>query len=465
MTILHDASGARTTIASPAALLHWNATIEQILAHAAAAPASLAATLDADPAFALGHAAKGLMLLTLARRELIADAAGELAIARRLATETSVTPRERCYIGALAFWLARRPDLAAVRLDEAMALDNRDVLAAKLVHAIRFMIGDLTGLLASARAHVEAYGTASLHGGYLLGCLAFATEENGDLVQAERLGRQALELSPHDAWGRHSVAHVMEMTGRAREGARWLADGRESWSHCNNLAFHLSWHEALFHLELGQYGAALDLYDHDVRVRKTDDYRDIANAASLLQRLEFAGVEVGHRWHELGDLAADRVEDRMLVFADLHYALALAGAGRDTEAGSLGLGLQHDSRPGHDARMAREVGASVTDAIRAFRGRRYGEAARLLMGVQTTLVQIGGSHAQRDIFEQMLIESAIRDGDAALAERLLAQRLTSRDGHNQFAADRLAAIARSARRPSGRVTAALVALAPSAALH
>jgi hypothetical protein len=253
MTILHDASGARTTIASPDALLHWNATIEQILAHAAAAPASLAATLDADPAFALGHAAKGLMLLTLARRELIADAAGELAIARRLATETSVTPRERCYIGALAFWLARRPDLAAVRLDDAMALDNRDVLAAKLVHAIRFMIGDLTGLLASARAHVATYGTASLHGGYLLGCLAFATEENGDLVQAERLGRQALELSPHDAWGRHSVAHVMEMTGRAREGARWLADGRESWSLCNNLAFHLSWHEALFHLELGQY--------------------------------------------------------------------------------------------------------------------------------------------------------------------------------------------------------------------
>jgi hypothetical protein len=87
------------------------------------------------------------------------------------------------------------------------------------------------------------------------------------------------------------------------------------------------------------------------------------------------------------------------------------------------------------------------------------------MDVRTTLVQIGGSHAQRDIFEQILKESVIRAGDMALAERLLAQRLASRDGHNQFVAKRLAAMARSARRPSGRVAAALVALAPSAALH
>ena len=465
MTILHDASGARTTIASSAALLHWNATIEHVLAHAAAAPASLAATLDADPAFALGHAAKGLMLLTLARRELVAAAAGELAIARRLAAEAPVTPREHRYIEALDCWLARRPDLAAARLDAAMALDNRDVLAAKLVHAIRFMMGDLTGLLASARTHLVAYGTSSLHSGYLLGCLAFATEENGDLAVAERLGRHALELSPRDAWGRHSVAHVMEMTGRAREGARWLADGRAGWSHCNNFAFHLSWHEALFHLELGRHDAALDLYDHDIRANKSDDYRDIANAASLLQRLEFAGAEVGHRWHELADLAAGRVEDRTLVFADLHYALALAGAGRETEAGALSLGLQRDRRAGHDARLARLIGAPVIDAIRAFRGRRYGEAARLLMGVRGALVQVGGSHAQRDIFEQMLIESAIRAGDLPLAERLLGQRLASRNGHNHFAASRLAALARSTRRPSGMVAAALVAMAPSTALH
>ncbi|MCU0883873.1 MAG: tetratricopeptide repeat protein [Beijerinckiaceae bacterium] len=465
MTILHDASGAGTTIASPAALAHWNDMIEQVLAHAAAAPTSLAAALDADPEFALGHAAKGLMLLTLARRELVADAAAELAIAERLAALNPVTPRERYYIEALSFWLARRPDLAAERLDAAMALDPCDVLAAKLVHAIRFMMGDLTGLLASARSHVAAYGTTSLHSGYLLGCLAFATEENGDHALAERLGRHALELSPRDAWGRHCVAHVMEMTGRASEGARWLADGRASWSHCNNFAFHLSWHEALFHLELGHHGAALDLYDHDVRARKTDDYRDIANAASLLQRLEFAGVEVGHRWHELADLAASRIEDRTLVFADLHYALALAGAGREAEAGALSLGLQRDSRLGHDARLARVVGAPVTDAIRAFRSRRYGEAARLLMGVRGTLAQVGGSHAQRDIFEQMLIESAIRSGDTALTERLLGQRLASRHGHNHFAASRLANLAHASRRPAGRVAAALVALAPSAALH
>jgi hypothetical protein len=148
----------------------------------------------------------------------------------------------------------------------------------------------------------------------------------------------------------------------------------------------------------------------DTALAESDTHQIIDHKALLrpITEVTLQGTPAGRGRHggsgdRQGDLAADRVDDRTLVFADLHYALALAGAGRDADAGLLGLGMQHDSRPGHDARLVREFGAAVTDAIRAFRGRRYGEAARLLVGVRTTLVQIGGSHAQRDIFEQMLI--------------------------------------------------------------
>ncbi len=465
MTRMHDASGAITTIASQLALDHWNATIENALAHAAAAPGSLTATLTADPGFVLGHAAKGLMLLTLARHELRIDAADELSIARKLHVQNPVTPRELCYIKALEHWLDRRPEGAARALEAAVELEPSDVLAAKLVHSIRFMMGDFAGMLVSARRHVAAYGTNSLHSGFLIGCLAFATEESGDYQRAEQLGRTALDRTPRDAWGRHSVAHVMEMTGRIKEGARWLAEGRPHWDHCSNFAFHLAWHQALFHLELGDVSTAINLYDHDVRARKTDDYRDIANAASLLQRLEFYGVNVGHRWHELADIAAQRIDDRGLVFADLHYALALVGAGRDQETDALVSNLRSDAGEGHDARLARQVGAPVATAIRAFRARRYGEASRILMAARPYLSRLGGSHAQRDIFEQLLIESTLRSGDLPLADMLLQERLAKRHGRNDFAARRLAQRSRQQTRLSGRIVAALAALAHSPAMH
>ncbi len=465
MATMHDSSGATTTIAGAPALAHWNETIVHVLSHAAAAPASLAATLEADPSFVLGHAVKGLMILTLARGELLADARGQLVIAGRLDRNAPVSPRERLYIAALEHWLGQRPDLAAASLDDAIRIDRHDVLAAKLAHAIRFMIGDLRGMLQGAEEHVGLHGVASPHSGYLIGCLAFAHEENGNCEQAERLGRHALDLCPRDAWARHSVAHVMEMTGRAREGVGWLAEGRKHSAHCNNFTFHLAWHEALFNLELGNASAALELYDHDVRARRTDDYRDIANAASLLQRLEFAGVDVGHRWHELADLASTRVTDRALVFADLHYALALTGAGRDSDAEHVHGALAHDSGGGHDGSLARRVGAPIAAALRAFRGKRFQEAARLLLSVRPALQAIGGSHAQRDIFEQMLIESAIRGGDVTLAERLLRQRLASRHGRNRFAAQRLGQIAQTNRKPAARLAAALVTMTRSQAVH
>ncbi|MCX7325733.1 MAG: tetratricopeptide repeat protein [Hyphomicrobiales bacterium] len=465
MTILHDASGAETTIASPVALGHWNETIGHVLAHGAAAPVCLGKALAADPSFALGHAAKGLMMLTLARRELTADAMAALATARTPDMATPVTPRERCYTAALSLWLDRRPDLAALELERAISLDNGDVLAAKLVHAILFMSGDSKGMLASARKHLQLYGTDRLHSGYLMGCLAFAHEENGDYGLAESLGLAAIDRMPQDAWARHSVAHVFEMTGRAAEGARWLAQGRSNWVHCNNFGFHLSWHEALFCLELGQHGAALDLYDHSIRANKTDDYRDIANAASLLQRLQLAGVAVGARWDELADLASRRIEDRCLVFADLHYALALLGAGRERDADGLFRGLASDPASSPDGRTARSVGALVGAALGAFHERRFREAARLLLKARPHMKQLGGSHAQRDLFEQMLIESAVRSGDHDLAQGLLQDRLRSRNGHNRFAAQRLAQIESSRPRSATRLAAALIALAPSAAMH
>ncbi len=459
----HDLSGDRISTANDGARLAWNDTLEALLAHAAATPEHLARTLAADPDFALAHAAKGMMLLSLARSELLGPARDCLVKARASAALRPITRRETMVIEALALWLDDAPRQAAQRLEAILLAHPFDVLALKLAHGLRFLLGDQAEMLASLRRVVPRFPATHPLAGYVNGCYAFALEERGFYAEAERTGRRAVELSPRDAWGRHAVAHVLEMTGRADEGVAWLGDGRHV-AHANNLRFHIAWHLALFRLERGETAEVLRLYDEELRAEPTDDYRDIANGASLLARLDYAGVDVGNRWEELAAKAETRVHDGRLVFADLHYALSLLGAGHHDGAEAIARSLAQDAHahPSGERREAAHSGALSAFGLIAFSEGDYTEAARLLGAARNGLVAIGGSHAQRDLFEQAYAESLIRAGQHDRAAHVLGERLVRRGGTNLFAARRLAQL-RS--RPAGRLAALAVASTPLAIAH
>lgn len=461
--MFEDLSGNRISVANNAARLAWNDTLEALMAHAAATPEHLARTLDADPDFALAHAAKGLMLLTLARAELTASARACLEGARMAMAVREVTMRETHIVEALDLWLADKPRLAALKLESILETHPRDVLALKLSHAIRFMLGDQSEMLATLEKVTPHFDDGHPLAGYVAGCHAFALEERGFYAEAEGKGRRAVELAPRDAWGRHAVAHVLEMTGRVDEGIAWLDDGRH-WAHANNFRFHMVWHLALFRLERGQTREVLRLYDEGVRAEQTDDYRDIANGAALLARLNYAGVDVGARWEELADRAGRRVADGRLVFADLHYAVALLGAGRDDMAQTIATHLAQDSLAHRsvERREASRSGALAAYGLVAFQAGDYREAARLLGAARGGLVAVGGSHAQRDLFEQAYIESLVRSGAHDRAAHILTERLSRRGGDNLFASRRLARLRIG---ETGRVAALAVAATPLALAH
>ena len=56
--------------------------------------------------------------------------------------------------------------------------------------------------------------------------MPFGLEECGDYDAAFRMGSQALERNPLDAWATHAVAHVYEMQTRQQEGVTFLTDTR-----------------------------------------------------------------------------------------------------------------------------------------------------------------------------------------------------------------------------------------------
>ena len=438
--LMTESTGLEMTCGSTVAMVAWGRTVENFLSHDKETTASLARALEADPDCALAWCAKGLFTMLLARAELRGPAEVALARAEASIRLCGATAREQCYVLALRC-ATQGSFIGAVAALEAVLDDHpRDSLAAKLSHSLRFMLGDARGMRESIERVVARAGLDHPHLGYLLGCLSFALEETGAYQEAERLGHRALERAPRDAWGVHAISHVYEMTGRAAPGADFLASHAASFEHCNNFGYHVFWHLALFRLELGDLAGALGLYDERIRAEKTDDFRDVANAVSLLTRLEIAGVDVCSRWDELGAIAERRIADRSLVFASLHYTLALIGAGRCDVARELTAGLSEGESLGDQASIASEIGAPVAAALTAFGEARYGEAAKGLLAVRPKLRRIGGSNAQRDLFDQVLIEACIREGLNQQAAILLTERIVIR-GTNRFASERIARFA------------------------
>lgn len=440
MTPREDMFGCAVSLAADGDLTAWNNTQLGFLSHAAVTPEYLGKCIASDPDFALPLVCKGLFSLLLARRELYDVALQAERDARERVKRRSITKRETVFLDALADWNAGFPGRAGDRLDALVQEFPNDALGMKLVQAIRFVLGDATGMRRSIEGVIPHINKDSAAYGYALGCHAFTLEETGDYALAEHIGRKGVLHSPDDAWGLHAVAHVYDMTNNIDAGLEWLQNRTDAWSHCNNFRYHVWWHLALMHLDRGEIDTVLALYDNDIRQDKTDDYRDISNAASLLSRLELDGHNVGNRWEELAVLSEKRIDDGCLAFADLHYVLSLMGGERKQAVSSLLNRMRKDAAAEAsemDAIM-KHPGLSAAIGLEAFGEGNYTKSFRHLAGARDAMQSIGGSHAQRDVFERLTIESAIRGGYFDAAERFLAMRTAKRAGKtDRFARMRL----------------------------
>lgn len=427
------------TLTSPASVIHWNGVIHGLLSHGQQTPVHLGRLMEAEPDFAMGHAARGLFCLMTGRAEVLPPAHSALAAAKAAAARTPITPREAAWIDALALWLDGKPTAAIAAVEAVLRVLPHDTLSAKLSHGIRFMLGDHHGMRRSVERVLEAHSDENACRGYLLGCHAFTLEETGEYARAEATGLEGLTLAGDDAWGLHAVAHVHDMTARPDDGIALIEGNTAAWSSSNNFRYHVWWHKALLHMERGELDVALGLYDAQIRADKTDDYRDISNATSLLSRLELEGMDIGPRWEELADFSENRVEDGCLVFADLHYLLALTGADRPEARDAMTARFARDATKSSE--MATRVdnpGTAALAGLNAFSEGRYDAAFQSLAAARPLMQTIGGSHAQRDVFERITIDAGLRAGRYDATAEILRDRQKIRGGHiDRFAATRL----------------------------
>jgi tetratricopeptide (TPR) repeat protein len=426
MATYHDIRGLEVSAADPAAVEMLDRAISGFLGARTDTGDHLRAAQELDPDLVMGHVLRGYFMHLFAHRGLMARARDSLDAARDAAGRVGATSREQSHMAALDAWCDGRPADTLAALSDILIDHPLDIVALKLSEYWNFYTGEAAGMRDSVGRALHAWEPGVPDYPFVLGIQAFALEESGDYARAEQQGRAAVEANPADIWATHAVAHVMEMTERRGEGVAWLDGLSGNWDGCNNFALHVWWHRALFALELGRFDEAMELYDREVRAESTRDFRDITNAAALLWRIDQEGIDVGDRWAELAEHSAARVGEHVLVFADAHYMLALA-SDPDQRAAAAGMADSAAAYATRDdesqAGVMRAAGAALCRAILAYRNGDYGGCVDALYPVRFETRRMGGSHAQRDVFHQILIEAAIRAGRLPLARALLSERL------------------------------------------
>lgn len=384
--------------------------------------------LQADPDFLMGRVTRGCFLKLFAVRALDKKIDDAIRAARQSALEGGATQRERDHIAALSAWHNNDWQSALESWEKILLENPLDLLALKLANHIYFYLGDTRSVRDSVARVLYAWDEDMPGHGFVLGMYAFGLEECGDYANAEAVGHQAVEINPADVWAIHAVTHVLEMQGRHREGTDWLKTSENAWAGCNNFANHLWWHGALLLMDLERFHAVLDGYDSRIRAEQTDDYLDIANAASLLWRLEEAGVDVGDRWVELADKGEAHARDHQLAFADAHYMMALAAGGRIEAAEAMidSMTAHASSSEGMTATIYGEIAAPLCAAILAYSCGDLERVVELLQPLRYDLRYLGGSAAQQDIFQRLLVSAALRSGRLNVARSLMSERSADR---------------------------------------
>ena len=416
-----DRQGNPVSGATPEAVPAFDQAVSEFNLYRNDPVATADRAVAAAPAFLMAHVLKAYLYALATEPAAAAEASRIVEAARGLDADE----REASHLAILDRLLQGNWVAAAVAMDLHNMRYPRDLVGLQAGHLMDFFRANARDMRDRIARVLPHWSPAVPGHSIVLGMYAFGLEEAGDYARAEAMGRQALDLEPLDCWAHHAVTHVMEMQGRAQDGIGWMIAREPHWAADDNFfKVHNWWHRTLYHLDLGQVDEVLRLYDGPIRASRSVIALDMLDASALLWRLHLAGHDVGTRWEELSRCWDQHADGRLYPFNDWHAVMAHLGAGRQSEVQRVTTALERTATGDTDtAGWARSVALPLIDGFVAFWREDYRRCAERLHAARFIVNQFGGSHAQRDVIDWTLTETALRGGLKHLSEALAHERL------------------------------------------
>lgn len=397
--------------------------------------------LEADPDFILGQA---LAMEISFMGGLDAPRLNE-KLAQRLAAFNAMVEKrgsnlhehELLHFQVINHWA--RDDLrqAARVLETITTYYPEDIAALKMLQDLYFFMGmsmPMRNSIANALSRMDS--KLNPLKGYAYGMFAFSLEESNMYSEAQEQALKAIELIPRDTWAIHNYAHCLEMRGQTEEGLKWMLDKQVDWQPCQTLASHQYWHTALFHINNNNFSAAESLLGQEIlpRCKVSSSALDMHDGCSMIYRMQLVDLfkriyedetEAEDRCSKHWDMVYDRClphkRDHLIGFNDAHYMMSFLGKGDLAAARELIDSI--DEVP--SLRESQTVVKPLLEAMLEFKLGNYSKCVELLEPIRFDISKIGGSHAQRDIFEHLLITAACKSDNEKhqeLASRMLKER-------------------------------------------
>ena len=375
------------------------------------------AAAEAHPDAVLLNIYAGFVWMFIESPEGPGQARRHVEAAEQASRAQSLTARERGLLEVLRLWIADDLSQAIAVADRLSDAHPRDLATIKLQQYFEFNRGNSPAMLrAILKAAPIAEDVPHFHG-----MAAFAYEQCHRLAEAESAARQAVELHRKEPWAQHALAHVLLTQGRIEEGTEFLESVLDTWTSLNSFMHtHLWWHLAVFYLARGRYDEVLKLYDTQIWGISKAYSQDQIGAVQLLTRLEWAGVDVGERWSDLVDHIEQRGTDTVQPFLSLLYLVGLVRAGRPSAQALVeAIGVRGRTAASDERDTWARITEPVARGLLAYGQGDYAQAIEHLAGAVPQLVVIGGSHAQRDLFDLILLDAYIRAGRGLQAQQAL----------------------------------------------
>ncbi|WP_375772520.1 tetratricopeptide repeat protein [Archangium gephyra] len=421
-----DSRGLPLSTTSDLAAERYRDGVDLLLSTWPGAAEALEEAIAADPGFALAHAARARLH---AIRAEPAKARARIATAEELVARRG-TERERSHVDILSLAINGQ---SAKALERALAHADtwpRDVLILSLPLGA-FGLFAFSGMADHDQARAELCERHARHfdadDWWFLTYRGWAHAENGNVKLGRALTQRGYDLRTHNANAAHALAHVMYESGAGEEAERLIANWLPGYDRAGILHGHIAWHSALGALERGDPEWALAIYAEYIQpsVSAGMPVNVVSDTASFLWRLQAYGHTVPPGlWEAAAAYSGGVFQKAGFAFADVHMALIAAATGDRAAVEQRVEALTGLLEAG--ALAAGPVVPAICRAALAFAEEDYAGCARLLKPLAAEVVRIGGSGAQREVFEDMLLLALMRSGEAVKARELLDRRLHRR---------------------------------------